>query len=181
MFNHILYSPIHVYFRNDKQKAAEAGTPWDDKGTSYLHGTANSPLCQHIKWWHKALYIELVKEHGWANQLPYFKEEASQLAVTAISSVLQMPFSLNGILEKLMRFIVVNGQVWIEFILCWINSNIQLKHSPYMLWRTGSFEIYSYFSEMTWLMRTSHIVQQSAPQLSKLGVFGSLSWSRTSR
>jgi len=118
MFNHILYSPVHIYFRNNKQKAAEAGTPWDDKGTSYLHRTANGPLHQHIKWQHKALYIELIKKHGWVNQLPYFKEEALRLAVAAISSIPRMTFSLDGILEKLVQFIVTNNQVCIEFILC---------------------------------------------------------------
>jgi hypothetical protein len=86
-------------------------------GTDYSHGTPNGPLRNHIEKWHKELYLQLVDERGWANQLPSFKAEASHLAVTAIGPVSRTPFSPDGAIEKLVQFIVVNDQVCIHFLL----------------------------------------------------------------
>ena len=74
----------------------------------FSHRTSSSGLCNHLDKWHHTLYLQLAKEHGWTIQLPSHRDAIARQAAAAQSVVQHMPFSPDGLLNCLIRFIVAN-------------------------------------------------------------------------
>jgi hypothetical protein len=110
-----------IPFRGEWQATAGANWP-TNRRINFSHKTANSGLRAHLDRWHRAIYTQRATQYGWTNQLPSFvKEQAeSAQANAANDSVMQVPYSAQGAVDRLVRFIVANDQVcdlfWLDRI-----------------------------------------------------------------
>ena len=88
------------------------GEVWpSQRNIHFSHGTSSSGLRNHLDKWHCALYLQLAKEHGWTIQLPSHRDAIARQAAAAQSVVQHTPFSPDGLLNRLVWFIVANDQV----------------------------------------------------------------------
>lgn len=99
--------------------ARQADTPWPaEQQFAYSHHTATSGLRNHLDRFHRAQYTDFAIQYGWTNALPSFKkEQAAQEAARAQALNLvhhapgPVPFTSDGLLARLVEFIVSNDQV----------------------------------------------------------------------
>lgn len=78
----------------------------------YSHGTANGPLRKHLDTHHKQEYLTEMALQGWPNKLPSFTDLRKKAAENAKAMVTpRVPFSAEGLVIHLVRFIVANDQV----------------------------------------------------------------------
>jgi hypothetical protein len=78
--------------------------------------TGNSSLCPHIEREHREEYVRLCKEKGWQNQLPVMMKAAAASLTASLPDTgpfggKRVPFSQEGFLRQLIKFIVSNDLV----------------------------------------------------------------------
>src|ERR1700678_187035 len=87
--------------------ALGAPAKWPPSRTyTYSTSTLNTGLRGHLDKFHKEEYIKLAKERGWTTVLPSVKRE---LALVAPAK--KPMFSIEGVTQRLVRFIAANDQV----------------------------------------------------------------------
>jgi hypothetical protein len=103
----LLYSFIYTLVRREYQQNTEE---WDKKRRYiYSSTTATGTLRNHLERFHEQEVIALCQRKGWPINLPKYK---SQQALVVQGRV---PFSQEAVLDRLVKFIVVNDQVSISF------------------------------------------------------------------
>jgi len=116
----LIYSLINLYpHRGEYEKNKEG---WDKKRRYiYSSTTATGTLRGHLERYHEQEVIMLCQRKGWPIQLPKYKAQQA-LVVQG-----RVPFSQEAVLDGLVKFIAVNDQVSISFLLAdYISNTIHL-------------------------------------------------------
>jgi hypothetical protein len=77
----------------------------------FSHGMSSSSLHNHLDRWHCTLYLQLAEEHSWTIQLPSHRDAIARQTAATQLAVQHTPFSSDGLLDRLVQFIVANNQV----------------------------------------------------------------------
>src|SRR5271168_5211164 len=111
---------MNLYFRQAFD-ALKAPIEWpSSRGFTYAPSTSNTVLRKHLDRYHKAEYLKLAKEKGWATTLP---RPSIKLQVSIAPVKPRITFSLEQVLQKLVRFIAANDQVGLRYVLLTISHN----------------------------------------------------------
>ena len=158
------YSLITLYACRLEHKKLVNKDDWDKKRRFiYSLTTATGTLRGHLERYHEQEVIMLCQRKGWPIQLPKYK---AQQALVVQSRV---PFSQEAVLDGLVKFIAVNDQVSISFLLADYISNTIHPFRASMLLKVENFVTCSHSFVLITLMQTCPIEQNYVLQSLKHG------------
>jgi hypothetical protein len=77
---------------------------------TYSISTMSGTLCAHLAKYHREEYDKKCAENGWKNSMVETEKQKAVKAKVATRTAAREPFSIQGLLKRIVRFIVADDQ-----------------------------------------------------------------------